>query len=227
MRRSTGIGLGSCVVCGWCALALLACGGESTAGDPSSGGNPSADDGAAGSSDSNATGSGGSFANVDAPFGDVPRTQGALWLALANAVGGTCPSMQGFELPSGARETIEGNTGAGDRIVDVESNVVACSVARGPDSDDPYPLTLFLSSGDIGAFQATGLATTRGSAALQVALTTASVSLQQNDCTATTKVLDPDGAVWLQSLSCPVMRDAASPAVSCALTGGVIFENCR
>jgi hypothetical protein len=156
--------------------------------------------------------------------GDEPDPQqGVFWLALAPGQGASCSSNQTFTLPPTARDTITSSSGVGDRLVDKGDDAVQCTVAPAKAAGS-FDVRIYLSSGEIGNFSATGAVTAAGGE-LDVSFTTSAFSLAQNNCTVTvTKVLA--GAVWIKGLSCPALKDESSPAIACAGTGGLIFENC-
>ncbi len=169
-------------------------------------------------------------AAVDRPDADptsaepLPPAQAALWVALSAGQGATCPSARSFQLPDGARETIVGPSGQGDRIVDGGEHVVQCRVIPSPDIDGTFDLDLRLASGEIGNFHASGTGSDAGGT-LQVDFSTTQLSLSQEGCTISVDTVLL-GAVWIRSLSCPSLHDSSSPGVSCVGNGGLIFENC-
>jgi len=209
------LGIHGCI-----ALTLLGCGGQSSEEaaplEPSRGNLPN-------------LGNGGTEPSENEPDeeGDVPASQAIVWLSLATAEQGTCTSTRTFELPLGAHEAIVSDDATGDRIVDGPTDSVQCRITQVPGSNESFELDLQVSSGEVGLFRATGVVTpTIFGSSLDVELTTTSSSLQQDGCVATAKVVNSLGAVWLQALSCPALRDPSSPGVVCAGSGGVIFENC-
>jgi hypothetical protein len=157
----------------------------------------------------------------------VPAPRAVVWFALSTSVGGTCSSTRPVEFPPDARTTI-GNR-IGPRVVDgTDGYVIDCRIAPAPDRPGAYGLALRFVGADVRALTIMGQITGDGLSTegnVQVTLETSQFALEQMDCTLAVASLDP-GAIWIQSLSCPDLKDPLSPGISCNGTGGVIFENC-
>jgi hypothetical protein len=159
----------------------------------------------------------------------VAPQQAVFWFGLSSTAGAQCSANKNFQLPPDARATITGTTGQGERVKDGQDvmgtdAVVECTVKETTKGSGSFNVSLKLSVGEIGIFDADGvLALPSGT--VDVDFNTAQFSLNQDDCTANVEVLR-NGAVWLKDLHCTNMRDPSSPGVSCDGLGGVIFENC-
>lgn len=166
---------------------------------------------------------------VEARDAGLPPSQAVLWFGVAAAPGGTCSSMMSYQAPDTAQATILGASGQGARVVAGRDQLVDCSVQPSAESADHYDVRLRFQGGEIGNFVATGRLTASPAATepntVEVSLVTAQFSLAQQRCTADVNVIVP-GAVWIRNLHCDSLRDPASPGISCAGQGGVIFENC-
>jgi hypothetical protein len=159
----------------------------------------------------------------------VAPQQAVLWFGLSTAQGATCSSSKNYQLPDGARATISGTTGVGDRLKDGGDNLVECDVGRVGGSTTNYNVSLRFQGGEIGNFVARGVLTdgaAPGAAGtLNVTFNTGQFALAQSQCTVDVDTLAP-GAIWLRGLRCDGLKDLSSPGISCDGQGGLIFENC-
>jgi hypothetical protein len=153
------------------------------------------------------------------------RDQTVFWLALSPPLGATCSSIDTFDVPNdGTARNITTGNGTGARFVDGSDGYVTCTVQPGG-ADGQFNLSMTLSAGDFGNLTVSGTAS-GGQATVDVAFTTtSSIDLAQDGCTATVKEALA-GAIWLQNLSCPTLKDDSSPGIACTGTGGLIAENC-
>jgi hypothetical protein len=159
----------------------------------------------------------------------VAPQQAVLWFGLSTAPGATCSSIKNFQFPDGARATVTGNSGVGDRVKDGGEDLVECDVRLAGGSTTNYNVALRFQGGEIGNFVAEGALTDpkAGGApgTLRVSFNTAQFNLVQAQCTVEIDTLAP-GAIWLRSLHCDGLKDQSSPGIICDGQGGVIFENC-
>ena len=158
---------------------------------------------------------------------DPPRPQTAFYLSLTTGAAGQCRLPGVHELPDGARDTaIRGITSAngGVRLVDGGEDQITCSVTSL--GDGSFDVDLRLSSGAIANFSASGtlVKDEARSMSVSIAIGGSGGAFSQRDCMATARYL-AGGAVWIDNVSCPDMRQMSSPG-SCAGTGALIFENC-
>jgi hypothetical protein len=159
----------------------------------------------------------------------VAPQQAVLWFGLGPAQGMSCSSAKTYQYPDGARATVSGSSGVGDRVKDGGENLVECDVRNVAGSTTDYNVSLTFQSGEIGNFVARGVLTDPAAGGmpgtLNVNFTTGQFSLAQTQCSATAKTLVP-GALWLTSLHCDALKDPSSPSIACDGTGALIFENC-
>jgi hypothetical protein len=153
------------------------------------------------------------------------RDQTVFWMTLSTSLGAQCSSFDTFDVPNdGTARNITTGNGSGARFVDGEGDgFVECSVEEG--SAGQFNVSLSLSAGDFGNLSVIGVATGDQATVDVDFTTTTSVSLSQDDCTATVEEALA-GAIWLKNLSCPGLVDPSSPGISCTGNGGLIAENC-
>ena len=159
----------------------------------------------------------------------VAPQQAVLWFGLGPAQGMSCSSAKNYQYPDGARATVSGSEGVGDRVKDGGDNLVQCDVGLASGSSNNYNVSLKFQNEEIGNFAASGVITDGAPVGMQgtldVDFTTGQFSLAQNQCSVSVKKLFP-GAIWLQSLHCDNLKDQSSPSIACDGTGALIFENC-
>jgi hypothetical protein len=147
-------------------------------------------------------------------------------MSLRPAQGAACSSMRSFELPTGARDTLTGASGEGDRLVEGDDGSLVECVVSNAGGGDNFNVSVRLSSGIIGNFRANGTVSASGGTLDVTFLSTLSGStLEADDCVATVETVIP-GALWIDSLECRGLRDVRSPGALCDSSGGLIFENC-
>ena len=163
----------------------------------------------------------------------APPQQAVIWLAFSTGTSGaSCSSAQNFQFPDTASSTITGQSGSGDRVKDAGDDVVTCSLAPAATMGS-YNVSMFYQNpvNQVGSLEFTGTLTEGQTVPLNIDLQAGAVNLSTRTpgqpCMAHVKRLNPDGAIWIDSLSCPNMVDARSPGTSCVGSGGLIFENCR
>jgi hypothetical protein len=115
--------------------------------------------------------------------------------------------------------------GDGDRVVDGGPALVACSVVPESGTDGIYEVRIEIAADEVARFSVAGRVSRASGASLRVAFSTEQFSLQASNCTAAVRAVVP-GALWLQNLRCPDMRDETFPGVSCTGAGGFLFESC-
>jgi hypothetical protein len=159
----------------------------------------------------------------------VAPQQAVLWFGLGPAQGMTCSSAKTYQYPDGARATVSGGDGVGERVKDGSDYLVQCDVRLASGSTSNYNVSLKFQGGEIGNFVASGVLTDGAPAGMQgtldVNFTTGQFGLAQDKCSVGVKTLVP-GAIWLQSVHCDNLKDASSPSIACDGTGALIFENC-
>jgi hypothetical protein len=159
----------------------------------------------------------------------VAPQQAVLWFGLGPAQGMSCSSAKTYQYPDGARGTVSGSTGVGDRAKDGSDYLVECDVRPASRNSSDYNVSLKFQGGEIGSFVATGVLTDGAAAGMQgtldVDFATGQFGLAQDKCSVGVKTLVP-GAIWLQSVHCDNMKDPSSPSIACDGTGALIFENC-
>jgi len=123
---------------------------------------------------------------------------------------------------SGATEAL--TSGVGERLIDGANAGVACRVEPADVEVDAFDIDLRVQQGSSLRLQWNGTVRSGalGSVAVDVVLPEASL---RAECTAQVDEMRA-GAVWMGSLTCPEPLLGSAPLTSCALTGGVIFENC-
>lgn len=170
---------------------------------------------------------------------DPPPQQAVIWLAFSSAAGSTCSSAQSFQFPEGiAQGIVTGSSGVGpegmdDRIRDEGDDLVSCSL-QGAGAAGSYNVAMTFSNlaRGVGNLEISGSSLVQGQmAAITLRFRTSAFELSTSapmaqECMARVKTLNPDGAIWLDNLSCPNLRDQSSPGISCVGSGGLIFENC-
>jgi len=165
--------------------------------------------------------------------GDDPAPQQAVaWFGLGqSASGASCSTLKTYQIPDGARTTVTGASGAGERVKDGGDNIVECDVRPASGGTSNYNVSLKFQGGEVGNFIASGAVPAPASAdasstgTLDVVFNTGQFGLHQDRCTADIKKLLP-GAIWIRSLHCDNLHDPSSPGIACDGQGGVIFENC-
>jgi len=159
----------------------------------------------------------------------VAPQQAVVWFGLGPAQGMSCSSAKNYQYPDGARATVSGGDGAGDRIKDGGDYLVQCDVGLASGSTNNYNVSLKFQGGEVGNLVASGVLTDGAPVGMQgtldVDFTTAQFGLAQNQCSVSVKKLFP-GALWLQSVHCDNLKDPSSPSIACDGTGALIFENC-
>ena len=156
---------------------------------------------------------------------EVAEPQSVLWFGLSSTANARCSSINNYQLPMGARTTITSTDGVGERAKDGGDNIIECDVRPQTGSTTNFNLGVRFSVGEIGNFVASGVVAKDTGGSLDINLVTSQFRLEQNDCTATVEQVVP-GAVWIDRLSCPDLRDPSSPGIICDGLGGFIFENC-
>jgi hypothetical protein len=156
----------------------------------------------------------------------VAAPQAVLWFGLSTTANARCSSINNYQLPMGARATVTGADGVGERVKDGGDNIIECDVRPATGSTTNYNVSVRFSVGEIGNFVASGVVAEAAGGTLDVDMVTGSFSLSQNGCTATVETAVA-GAVWINRLSCPDLRDPSSPGIICDGQGGMIFENCN
>jgi hypothetical protein len=169
---------------------------------------------------------------------EPPPRQAVSWLGLSSGQGATCSSANSFQIPSAiAQGIVTGSTGKGpegseDRVKDTGADRVDCSLSSGG-ADGAYSVTMAYSNpaNGVGALEMSGTLIEGQTVAFQLNFQSNAVSLSTNapaqPCMAHVKRLNPAGAIWIDNLSCPDLRDYSSPAIRCVGSGGLIFENCN
>jgi hypothetical protein len=161
---------------------------------------------------------------------DPPPRQAVIWFGLSTGLGQTCSSAQTFTIPDGAIPTITGQTGVGDRVTDSGGDLVDCSITPSA-AEGSYNVSLSYSNpaNQVGNLSVSGALSNMATGNVTISFTSTAFSLSNpvtQPCTARVKVLDPNGAIWIDQLSCPNLVEASSPGISCVGSGGLIFENC-
>ena len=154
------------------------------------------------------------------------RDQTVFWMTLSTSLGAQCSSFDTFDVPNdGTARNITTGNGVGDRFVDGQDDgYVECTVEQGG-GEGQFNVLMTLSAGDFGNLRVSGVANGNQATVDVDFTTTSSVSLSQDDCTATVEEA-LEGAIWLKNLRCPGLVDPSSPGISCTGTGGMIAENC-
>ena len=159
----------------------------------------------------------------------VAPQQSVLWFGLGPAQGMSCSSAKTYQFPEGARATVSGGTGVGERVKDGSDYLVECDVRPASGSTSNYNVSLKFQGGEVGNFVASGVLTDPNAGGtpgtLKVDFATGQFTLAQDQCSVGVKTLVP-GAIWLQSLHCDNLKDPSSPSIACDGTGALIFENC-
>lgn len=160
---------------------------------------------------------------------DPSPAQAVVWFGLAPAQGANCSSTMTYQAPDDARETILGNSGAGDRVIDGGENSIVCTVQPLAGSEGTYDVSLKFQAREIANFVATGRLTESSPSTppntVDLYFVTGQFSLSQQKCTTQVRVIVP-GAIWISDLHCGGLRDPSVPGVSCDGRGGLIFEEC-
>jgi hypothetical protein len=159
----------------------------------------------------------------------VAPQQAALFFGFGPAQGLSCSSAKTYQYPDGARATVSGGTGVGDRVKDSSDYLVECDVRLASPGTSNYNVSLKFQGGEVANFAANGVLTDGAAAGMQgtldVGFTTGQFSLAEKQCSVGIEKLLP-GAIWLNSLHCDNLRDPSSPSIACDGSGALIFENC-
>lgn len=121
-----------------------------------------------------------------------------------------------------------------DRVTDTGGDRVDCSLSAAA-APGGYNVSMSYSNlaNGVGSLEMSGTLTQDQTSELQINFQsnafflTTSASAQASPCMARAKVVNPEGAIWIDNLSCPNLRDPMSPAIACVASGGLIFENCN
>src|SRR4051794_20241954 len=125
----------------------------------------------------------------------VAPQQAVVWFGLGPAQGMSCSSAKNYQYPDGARATVSGSDGAGDRIKDGSDYLVQCDVGLASGSTNNYNVSLKFQGGEIGNLVASGVLTDGAPVGMQgtldVDFTTGQFGLSQNQCSVSVKKLFP------------------------------------
>jgi hypothetical protein len=137
----------------------------------------------------------------------------------------------------GAQGIVTGSSGKGpegmpDRVQDSGGDVVDCSLSAGAAAGS-YNVSMYYSNpaNAVGGLDISGVLTEGQTVPVRLLFTSSAFSLSSDPpgetCMGRVKVLNPAGAIWIDQLSCPNLRDGRSPSIACVISGGLIFENCN